>query len=309
MNSKVDVKAFGKVAMLFGGSSAERDISLQSGQAVFKALQTAGVSVDAIDPAEVGSNLVTELSKYDRVFLMLHGRGGEDGVMQGLLEYLNIPYTGSGVLASALAMDKLRTKQLWQSLGIPTPKYWIVNEEAALAEVDKELVYPLAVKPNREGSSIGITKVQNRDELEASLKKAAEFDTDLLIEQWIEGSEYTVAVLNGEALPVIRLQPQAEFYDYDAKYVSDETKYLIPSGLPDQQEAELKALCVKAFNALGCEGWGRVDVMQDDQGKFYLLEVNTAPGMTSHSLVPMAAKASGFSFEDLVVDILKGTLD
>lgn len=309
MGGGINMQDFGKVAVLFGGSSAEREISLQSGQAVLKALQTAGVSAEPVDPAESGNKLISELSGYDRVFLILHGRGGEDGVMQGLLEYLNIPYTGSGVLASALAMDKLRTKQLWQSMNIPTPKYWMVNDESAISAVEEELVFPLAVKPNREGSSIGITKVQNRDELSASLKKAAEFDTDLLVEQWIEGNEYTVAILNGQALPVIRLQPQAEFYDYEAKYISDETKYLIPSGLSDQQEAELQALCVHAFESLGCTGWGRVDVMQDAQGQFYLLEVNTAPGMTSHSLVPMAAKAAGYSFEDLVVEILKGTLD
>ncbi|MFJ7811453.1 D-alanine--D-alanine ligase [Pseudomonas asiatica] len=301
--STLDVKAFGRVAVLYGGKSAEREVSLKSGAAVIDALTTAGVDVVAID---VGDDLLDRLQseKIDRAFIILHGRGGEDGSMQGLLECLGIPYTGSGILASALAMDKLRTKQVWQSLGIPTPRHAVLASESDCLQASTELGFPLIVKPAHEGSSIGMAKVNSAQELVAAWQDAARYDSQVLVEQWIHGPEFTVAVLRGQVLPPIALGTPHVFYDYDAKYIANDTQYRIPCGLDSVKEQELIDLTARACDAIGIEGWGRLDVMQDEQGRFWLLEVNTAPGMTDHSLVPMAARAAGLDFQQLVLAIL-----
>ena len=299
--------AFGRVAVLFGGKSAERPVSLKSGAAVLAALQEAGVDAFGID---VGDDLLQRLSseKIDRAFIVLHGRGGEDGTMQGLLECAGIPYTGSGVLASALAMDKLRTKQVWQSLGLPTPRHAVLASVADCEKAASELGFPLIVKPAHEGSSIGMAKVDSVAALVEAWQSAAQFDSQVLVEQWIKGPEFTVAVLRGEVLPPIGLGTPHSFYDYDAKYLANDTQYRIPCGLSAEKEAELKALTARACEAVGTQGWARVDVMQDADGRFWLLEVNTVPGMTDHSLVPMAAKAVGLEFTDLVQAILADSL-
>ncbi|MBF8702389.1 D-alanine--D-alanine ligase [Pseudomonas putida] len=303
LHSTLDVKAFGRVAVLYGGKSAEREVSLKSGAAVIDALTTAGVDVVAID---VGDDLLDRLQseKIDRAFIILHGRGGEDGSMQGLLECLGIPYTGSGILASALAMDKLRTKQVWQSLGIPTPRHAVLASESDCLQASTELGFPLIVKPAHEGSSIGMAKVNSTQELVAAWQDAAKYDSQVLVEQWIHGPEFTVAVLRGQVLPPIALGTPHVFYDYDAKYIANDTQYRIPCGLDSVKEQELIDLTARACDAIGIEGWGRLDVMQDEQGRFWLLEVNTAPGMTDHSLVPMAARAAGLDFQQLVLAIL-----
>ncbi|MCE1005080.1 D-alanine--D-alanine ligase [Pseudomonas monteilii] len=303
LHSTLDVKAFGRVAVLYGGKSAEREVSLKSGAAVIDALTTAGVDVVAID---VGDDLLDRLQseKIDRAFIILHGRGGEDGSMQGLLECLGIPYTGSGILASALAMDKLRTKQVWQSLGIPTPRHAVLASESDCLQASTELGFPLIVKPAHEGSSIGMAKVNSTQELVAAWQDAAKYDSQVLVEQWIHGPEFTIAVLRGQVLPPIALGTPHVFYDYDAKYIANDTQYRIPCGLDSVKEQELIDLTARACDAIGIEGWGRLDVMQDEQGRFWLLEVNTAPGMTDHSLVPMAARAAGLDFQQLVLAIL-----
>ena len=303
LRSTLDVKAFGRVAVLYGGKSAEREVSLKSGAAVIDALTTAGVDVVAID---VGDDLLTRLQseKIDRAFIILHGRGGEDGSMQGLLECLGIPYTGSGILASALAMDKLRTKQVWHSLGIPTPRHAVLASENDCLLAGTELGFPLIVKPAHEGSSIGMAKVNSAQELVAAWQDAAKYDSQVLVEQWIHGPEFTIAVLRGQVLPPIALGTPHVFYDYDAKYIANDTQYRIPCGLDSVKEQELIDLTARACDAIGIEGWGRLDVMQDEQGRFWLLEVNTAPGMTDHSLVPMAARAAGLDFQQLVLAIL-----
>jgi D-alanine-D-alanine ligase len=303
LHSTLDVKAFGRVAVLYGGKSAEREVSLKSGAAVIDALTTAGVDVVAID---VGDDLLDRLQreKIDRAFIILHGRGGEDGSMQGLLECLGIPYTGSGILASALAMDKLRTKQVWQSLGIPTPRHAVLASESDCLQASTELGFPLIVKPAHEGSSIGMAKVNSAQELVAAWQDAAKYDSQVLVEQWIHGPEFTIAVLRGQVLPPIALGTPHVFYDYDAKYIANDTQYRIPCGLDSVKEQELIDLTARACDAIGIEGWGRLDVMQDEQGRFWLLEVNTAPGMTDHSLVPMAARAAGLDFQQLVLAIL-----
>ena len=303
LHSTLDVKAFGRVAVLYGGKSAEREVSLKSGKAVIEALTNAGVDVVAID---VGDDLLTRLQseKIDRAFIILHGRGGEDGSMQGLLECLGIPYTGSGILASALAMDKLRTKQVWQSLGIPTPRHAVLASEQDCVAASAELGFPLIVKPAHEGSSIGMAKVNSEQELVTAWKDAAKYDSQVLVEQWIHGPEFTIAVLRGQVLPPIALGTPHVFYDYDAKYIANDTQYRIPCGLDSVKEQELIDLTARACDAVGIEGWGRLDVMQDEQGRFWLLEVNTAPGMTDHSLVPMAARAAGLDFQQLVLAIL-----
>ncbi|MBA6097705.1 MULTISPECIES: D-alanine--D-alanine ligase [Pseudomonas] len=303
LHSTLDVKAFGRVAVLYGGKSAEREVSLKSGAAVIDALTTAGVDVVAID---VGDDLLDRLQneKIDRAFIILHGRGGEDGSMQGLLECLGIPYTGSGILASALAMDKLRTKQVWQSLGIPTPRHAVLASESDCLQAGTELGFPLIVKPAHEGSSIGMAKVNSAEELIAAWQDAAQYDSQVLVEQWIHGPEFTIAVLRGQVLPPIALGTPHVFYDYDAKYIANDTQYRIPCGLDSAKEQELIDLTARACDAVGIEGWGRLDVMQDEQGRFWLLEVNTAPGMTDHSLVPMAARAAGLDFQQLVLAIL-----
>ncbi|MGH1448173.1 MAG: D-alanine--D-alanine ligase [Pseudomonadaceae bacterium] len=297
------VTDFGRVAVLYGGRSAERAVSLKSGKAVLDALQGAGVDAYGID---AGHDLANQLiaDRPDRVFIALHGRGGEDGSLQGLLESLQLPYTGSGVMASALGMDKLRTKLIWQSLGLSTPAYAVLRDQAECAEIVANLGTPLIVKPIHEGSSIGMAKVQDVQGLEQAWQAAQQYDDVALVEKWITGAEFTVAILDGRALPAIRLRTPHTFYDYEAKYLTNDTQYICPCGLSPEREAELGELCLQAFNAVGCRGWGRVDVMQDEAGQFYLLEVNTVPGMTDHSLVPMAAAAAGMTFGELVLAIL-----
>ncbi|MGP9833438.1 D-alanine--D-alanine ligase [Marinobacter sp. NSM] len=301
------VKAFGRVAVFMGGDSAERAVSLKSGQAVLSALQSAGVDAFCIDVR--GCLLKTvEAPEYDRVFIALHGRGGEDGTLQAILGQAGIPYTGSEVLASALAMDKLRTKYVFQGCGLPTPAFRAMTSATEADEIIRSLGTPLSVKAAHEGSSIGIFKVHNTEELAEAYRKAAEIDDLVLVEQWIEGPEFTVSLLQGKALPAIGLSTDHTFYDYDAKYLADDTRYRIPCGLAPDDEVRLQHLALDAFRVLGCRTWGRVDIMQDADGEFWLLEANTVPGMTDHSLVPMAAKAAGISFEELVVRILKDTL-
>jgi D-alanine-D-alanine ligase len=306
--STLEPKSFGRVAVLFGGKSAERPVSLKSGQAVLDALLNAGVEAFGID---VGDDLLQRLAseKIDRAFIVLHGRGGEDGTMQGLLECLEIPYTGSGVLASALAMDKLRTKQVWLSLGLPTPRHAVLGSESDCISAVTELGLPLIVKPAHEGSSIGMAKVTSVDELIAAWKAASTYDSQVLVEQWIQGPEFTVASLCNQILPPIGLGTPHSFYDYDAKYLACDTQYRMPCGLSATQEQELKDLTARACEAIGIAGWGRTDVMQDAEGKFWLLEVNTVPGMTDHSLVPMAARAVGLDFQQLVLAILADSVE
>ena len=298
---------FGEVAVLMGGWAAEREVSLKSGAAVLAALQSAGVDAEGID---VGRDILTVLSEggYDRVFNILHGRGGEDGVIQGVLDVLQLPYTGCGVMASAVSMDKLMTKRIWMGAGLPTPKFEMLHKDTDFAAVVERLGLPLMVKPATEGSSIGMAKVNEASQLQAAWQEAAKYDDNVFAEQWIEGDEYTCALLDGEAQPLIRLEVQNDFYDYEAKYQSNDTQYHCPCGLNADDEASLQALSQQAFAVVDGEGWGRVDMMRDRSGKTWLIEVNTVPGMTSHSLVPMAAKANGISFEDLVIKILETTI-
>ena len=300
----IDVKRFGRVAVLMGGTAAERPISLISGAAVLKALQAAGVDAHAFDPAERD---IVEVQSYDRAFIVLHGRGGEDGVMQGVLEQFGVPYTGSGVMASAIGMDKARTKQLWLGCGLPTPTYRRLSAGCDFAAVVAELGLPLMVKPSREGSSIGMAKVYTVDDLAKAYAVAAEHDSEVIAEHFIEGSEYTVSMLNGKALPVIRMIPANDFYDFEAKYQRTDTQYKIPCGLAAEEERQLQAIAEEAFEVIGAKGWGRIDAMRDSQGRFWLLEINTVPGMTDHSLVPMAAQAAGLDFSQLVLAILAQT--
>lgn len=308
LHSTLDPKAFGRVAVLFGGKSAERAVSLKSGAAVLEALQAAGVDAFGID---VGDDLLQRLTgeKIDRAFIVLHGRGGEDGSMQGLLECAGIPYTGSGILASALAMDKLRTKRVWLSLGLPTPAHAALASEEDCRTAAAELGFPLFVKPAHEGSSIGMAKVSDVDALIAAWKDASRYDSQVLVEQMIAGPEFTIAMLRGQVLPPIALGTPHSFYDYDAKYLANDTQYRIPCGLSAEKEAELKDLTARACEAVGTQGWARADVMQDADGKFWLLEVNTVPGMTDHSLVPMAARAAGLDFQQLVLAILADSVE
>ena len=300
----MNAKAFGKVAVLLGGRSAEREVSLRSGTMVLGALRNRGVDAHPFDPQQHDlAALIAE--KFDRVFIALHGRYGEDGTIQGALELLGIPYTGSGVLASALAMDKWRTKLVWQAAGIPTPRYELLTAETELTAVVARLGLPLMVKPANEGSSIGMSKVRVGAGLEEAYALAANYDSVVLAEQFIEGIELTAAVLGGEALPLIKLETPREFYDYEAKYSAKDTRYIIPCGLAAGAEAAVRRQVLAAFGALGCRGWGRVDLMLDAAGKPWFIEVNTSPGMTDHSLVPMAARHTGLSFEDLVLRILE----
>ncbi|MBS9432525.1 D-alanine--D-alanine ligase [Photorhabdus hainanensis] len=300
-----------KVAVLLGGTSAEREVSLLSGHAVLAGLREAGIDAHPVDTKDFP---VTQLKEagFEKVFIALHGRGGEDGTLQGVLEFLQLPYTGSGVMASSLSMDKLRTKQLWQGIGLTVSPYVSMNSQQferltdfQLQEYVADLGLPLIVKPSLEGSSVGMTKVNEISELRDALEAAFRYDVDLLIEKWLYGPEYTVAILGDTALPSIRIQPAAVFYDYDAKYLSEETQYFCPSGLSDEKERQLVEMALKAYQSVGCSGWGRVDIMMDSDGGFYLLEVNTSPGMTSHSLVPMAARQAGLSFSQLVAKILE----
>jgi D-alanine-D-alanine ligase len=296
---------FGKVAVLLGGKSAERAVSLKSGGMVLAALRKKGVDAHAFDPAEKSIELLQK-ERFDRAFIALHGRFGEDGTLQGILEWLGIPYTGSGVLASALAMDKLRTKRMWLAEKLPTPPWEVLSKDTNFRVAARRLGLPIMVKPANEGSSIGMSKVRAAGDLEEAYALAVNYDKAVLAEKFIEGPELTCGILGEEALPLIRLETPRDFYDYEAKYVSNDTRYLIPSGLPKKKEDELRALCLEAFRVLGCRGWGRVDLMLDKRGRPYLLEVNTSPGMTDHSLVPMAARAVGLSYEELCVKILEG---
>jgi len=311
--SNTQQKKYGHVAVLYGGLSSERNISLKSGQAVADALTRSGVSVELID---VDANFLSVLTaqktgkrqRWDRVFIALHGVGGEDGTMQAVLDMANISYTGSGVLASALGMDKWRTKMVWQAQNLPTPAYALLHEATDWAACMATLGGCAIVKPACEGSSIGMRRVTNAQELQEAFEYAKAFAGAVLAEAWVTGAEFTVAILNGKALPAIRLETDHAFYDFDAKYLSNSTRYLCPCGLSVEKERALQQLAEAAFSAVGCTGWGRVDVMQDAQENFHLLEVNTVPGMTDHSLVPMAAKAAGLSFEALVLALLDGTL-
>ncbi len=303
----MNVRDFGKVAVLMGGPSAEREVSLKSGAMVLDGLLQAGVDAVAID---AGRDVLDELKrvKADRVFNVLHGPWGEDGVVQGALETVGLPYTGSGVLGSALAMDKLRTKQVWSSLGLPVPQYAVIRNEADLPGVLARHELPLFVKPGGEGSSIGVTKVETSEQLRDAWEKAAEFGGPVLAETFIGGPEITISILRDEVLPPIRLETPRTFYDYEAKYQADTTLYHCPSGLDEGLESELKTLSLEAFRALDCSGWGRVDLMLDEQMNPWLLEVNTIPGMTDHSLVPLSARTAGMTFPELVVKILETSL-
>ena len=297
---------FGKVALLMGGQAAEREISLKSGRAVHEALQRLGVDVEPIDP---DATLLERLRAggYDRAFIILHGRGGEDGQIQGALETIGLPYTGSGVLGSALGMDKYRCKLAWAGCGLPTADFVLLREESDLAAA-AELGFPLMIKPVHEGSSIGMARVESVEGLERAWRAAAEFDSLVLAERWIQGVELTCAILGHEALPTIRLETPHAFYDYEAKYSADSTRYHCPSGLDAEVEARLRALALEAFDVVGASGWGRVDMMLDGTGQPFLLEINTVPGMTDHSLVPMAARVAGIDFDDLVWRILETSL-
>lgn len=300
-----------KVAVLMGGTSAERDVSLMSGAAVLAGLREMGIDAHAVDTRDV-SVLDLKQQGFAKAFIALHGRGGEDGTLQAVLEFLQLPYTGSGVMASAITMDKLRSKLLWQGRGLPSGKFvWLTRQQheqgldAEITDAIEALGLPLFVKPSCEGSSVGISRVNHADALPAALEEAFRHDDDVLIEAFLSGAEYTVGIVGEQILPSIRIKTASEFYDYEAKYISDDTEYFCPSGLSAEQEAELQTLVWSAWRALGCSGWGRVDVMADGEGNFQLLEVNASPGMTSHSLVPMAAKQAGYSFPQLVARILE----
>ena len=292
---------FGKVAVLLGGKSGERQVSLKSGSAVLAALQAQGIDAEAFDPA---TRPLHDLEQFDAAFISLHGRFGEDGTMQGALELFGIPYTGSGVMASAIGMDKWRTKLIWHAAGVTTPAFEVVNIDSDFAAIEKKLGLPLFVKPANEGSSIGISKVKVSGDLKAAYELASKSDPLVIAEQFVGGGEYTVGILGDQVLPIVRIVPANEFYDFEAKYLRDDTQYLCPCGLPAEQEAKIQAEALQAFKAIGGTGWGRVDFLMDEAGKHYFLEVNTSPGMTDHSLVPMAAKAAGIPFADLVKRIL-----
>ena len=292
---------FGKVAVLLGGKSGEREVSLKSGSAVLAALQAQGIDAEAFDPA---TRPLHDLEQFDVAFISLHGRFGEDGTMQGALELFGIPYTGSGVMASAIGMDKWRTKLIWHAASVTTPAFEVVSIDSDFAAIEKKLGLPLFVKPANEGSSIGISKVKVSGDLKAAYELAAESDPLVIAEQFVGGGEYTIGILGDQVLPIVRIVPANEFYDFEAKYLRDDTQYLCPCGLPKDQEAKIQAEALQAFKAIGGTGWGRVDFLMDEAGKHYFLEVNTSPGMTDHSLVPIAAKAAGISFGELVKRIL-----
>ena len=293
----------GKVAVLYGGSSAERDISIQSGAAVLGALLKSGVDAHPFDPSEQGLHKLLE-NGFQRAFIVLHGRLGEDGTIQGALELMGMPYTGSGVLASALAMDKWRSKLMWQAVGLPTPGYELLDVNSDVVAVAEKLSLPLFVKPVNEGSSVGISKVKKLSELRPAYVEAAKYDQLVMAEEFVSGGEYTVAILGKQALPVIKIESAKEFYDFEAKYLRNDTRYLCPSGLSQEKEVEMQRLALKSFALIGGSGWGRVDFLMDEANRPYLLEINTVPGMTDHSLVPMAARQAGMSFEQLVLNIL-----
>ena len=308
MSKVTNAADFGRVAVLMGGTSSEREVSLVSGKAVLDALLSRGVKAAAVDgiPALVDALVAKQ---FDRVFNILHGHegGGEDGVLQGLLEAFGIPYTGSGVMASALTMDKIRTKQVWLSLGLPTPRYVRLNKGDDVIAAARSLGLPVIIKPSCEGSSVGVSRVFKESDLQQAVDLAATYPGEMLMEQLIQGSEFSVPVLGDRALPSIRIVPAGEYYDYHAKYVADDTQYICP-GLQGKDEQDLQALVLEAFKAVDCRGWARIDVMRDAQGNNYLLEVNTAPGMTSHSLVPKSARTVGIEFDELVWRILEDTV-
>ncbi len=296
------MSGFGKVAVLFGGTSAEREVSLNSGSRVLAALLGQGIDAHPFDPAE---QPLDALKGYNRAFVALHGRHGEDGTIQGALELMHIPYTGSGVMASALGMDKFRTKLLWQAAGLPVPEYALLTADSDFAQVEQKLGLPIFVKPAREGSSIGISKVKSAGGLQQAYVEAAKYDDLVIAEKGVMGGEYTVGIIGDEAMPIIKIEPATEFYDYEAKYNRDDTRYLCPCGLPEAKEMEIRKGALDAFRVLGGRGWGRVDFLMDEAGNHYFLEANTAPGMTDHSLVPMAARFNGLEYPALVRRVLE----
>ncbi len=298
---------YGKVAVLMGGNSAEREISLQSGAAILAALRRQGVDAWPLDADE---NVVSDLiaGGFKRVFNALHGRGGEDGVIQGALQALNLPGTGSGVLGSALSMDKLRCKWIWQRLDLPTPQFTLLRGAQDLPAAAQALGFPFMMKPVHEGSSLGATKVTSAAALQAAWEAASRYDHEVICERWLPGGDYTVGILHGQALPAIRIETPREFYDYQAKYVDADTRYLCPSGLAPALEAELAGLALRAFAAIGASGWGRVDLLLDENDQPSLIDINTVPGMTGHSLVPMAARQLGTDFDELVIQVLETSM-
>ncbi|WP_296829857.1 D-alanine--D-alanine ligase [Thiomicrospira sp.] len=300
--------SFGRVAVLMGGVAAEREVSLRSGQAITQALQAAGVDAYALDVTRL-EQLVEISQNYDRAFIALHGRWGEDGQVQAILQSLNMPFTGSQMAASALAMDKLRTKWLWRGAGLSTPDFVQVSQFQPLDLENFNLTFPLIVKPCHEGSSIGMRKVYTLDELQQAVEFAQQYDSEVLIERWITGREFTVAVLNAQVLPTIELKTTHDFYDYSAKYQSNDTQYICPCNLSQNLQNQIDQLVLRGFDVLGAKGWGRMDLLVDDNHQAWLIELNTVPGMTDHSLVPKAAKVMGLSFEQLVVEILKTSLN
>ena len=293
---------FGKVAVLMGGDSNERAVSLLSGEAVLHALKRLGINAEAFDPS---SRDINEIQSYNRAFIALHGRGGEDGSMQAFLKSKNIAYTGSDSLSSAIGMDKLKTKLLWRSLNISTPDFLQVTEKTSYEEIMSAIGVPFFIKPSNEGSSIGIDKIKNEKQYQDAFLKTSKIDANVIVEKFVDGEEFTVAIINDKTLPVIKIKPSNEFYDYQAKYIKDDTQYICPSGIEKQKEVSISKEALQAFKIIGCSSWGRVDFMMDKQGRHYFIEVNTSPGMTSHSLVPMAAKEAGINFDQLVLEILK----
>ncbi len=300
-------KMFGKVAVIYGGRSSERAISLQSGENILNSLKQQGVDAHGVDVDEHLAKRLVD-GKFDRVFIALHGKEGEDGVIQGLLQMLGLPYTGSGVAASALAMDKARAKLVMDGLQIATPVFGVAKNVDSANEIAQKIGFPVSVKPVAEGSSIGVTRVANAQGIASAYLKAAQYG-DVIIEKWIDGKDFFVSILGDTVLPSVQVQTAGGFYDYQAKYESHETQYLCPAPISEEKEQSLRGLAYRAFCALGCSGWGRVDLMQDSNGKFWVLEVNTIPGMTSHSLVPMSANAAGISFDELVLTILEQTIE
>ncbi len=293
---------FGKVAVLMGGDSNERAVSLLSGEAVLHALKRLGINAEAFDPS---SRDINEIQSYNRAFIALHGRGGEDGSMQAFLKSKNIAYTGSDSLSSAIGMDKLKTKLLWRSLNISTPDFLQVTEKTSYEEIMSAIGVPFFIKPSNEGSSIGIDKIKNEKQYQDAFLKTSKIDANVIVEKFVDGEEFTVAIVNDKTLPVIKIKPSNEFYDYQAKYIKDDTQYICPSGIEKQKEVSISKEALQAFKIIGCSSWGRVDFMMDKQGRHYFIEVNTSPGMTSHSLVPMAAKEVGINFDQLALEILK----
>lgn len=292
---------FGKVAVLLGGTSAERPVSLKSGAGVLGALQRQGVDAYPFDPAEQS---LEELKAYDVAFIALHGRYGEDGTIQGALALMGIPFTGPGVMASSVGLDKFRTKLIWQAAGLPIPSYAMLEADSDFNRIEAELGLPIFVKPVREGSSIGVSMVTEKGSLQAAYKEAVQHDSLVIAEAGVMGGEYTVGIVGDQALPIVKIEPATAFYDYEAKYLRDDTRYLCPCGLSAEKEAEIQAGALKAFQILGASGWGRVDFLMDKQGNHYYLEINTSPGMTDHSLLPMAARVAGMDYDQLVLKVL-----